>query len=203
MRGQIHAILGKSGIGKSTLLYILGTLDRPTSGQYFYKQKPVEYEKKHQEEHLKLRRSFGFIFQNYCLIKHLNVTENILLPTMYHEKNSKTTKDHAQNLIQLLDLEPEINKKPHQLSGGQMQRVCIARALINQPDVIFADEPTGALDEHNTAIVMNMFKKINQTYGTTIVMVTHDQDCAQKAHNQTLLQSKKMAPHDLQTEKLP
>lgn len=182
--GEIHAIQGKSGSGKSTLLNILGTLDQQSRGTYRYKKTLID--RLPQEELLHHRRNFGFIFQQYFLIKHLTLYDNIMLPAYYSGKiHSVATKKHAEQLLDLLEIKNIQDKKPHQISGGQQQRTAIARALINQPEILFADEPTGALDSSNTENVMTIFKDINQNFHTTIIMVTHDQDIASYADNIT------------------
>ena len=187
-QGEVHAIQGKSGSGKSTLLNILGTLDQPSSGKYLYKNNLIN-DMNQNTALLDIRRSFGFVFQNYSLIRHLNIYDNILLPAQYAGNINTKTHTHAYELIHKLDLESEVDKKPHQLSGGQQQRASIARALINRPEVVFADEPTGALDNTNSQIVMDIFKKINAEFKTTVVMVTHDQDIANFADHITYIQT--------------
>jgi len=182
--GDMIAIMGPSGAGKSTLLNILGCLDKHSSGMYVLRGKKIDdFSKK---ELSKVRnREIGFIFQNFALIPEYTVRENLELPLLYKNnscnKRDKLNKKQRMNIIEKAlknVLIPNlIDKKPSHLSGGQQQRVAIARALINNPNIILADEPTGALDQKTGQEIMNLLKKINKC-GKTIIIVTHDSSIA-------------------------
>ncbi|WP_456323566.1 ABC transporter ATP-binding protein [Hydrogenimonas sp.] len=168
--GEFVAVMGSSGSGKSTLLYILGCLDRPTFGRYLLEGKEVDAMDDDTLSHIR-NEMFGFVFQAFYLVPYLSVLDNVRIPTLY-SKRAKTKKD-AVALLEKLQLGSRIDFMPDQLSGGQKQRVAIARALINDPRVIFADEPTGQLDSENARNVMEILKNLNEE-GRTIVLVTHD-----------------------------
>ena len=170
-KGQFIAIIGESGSGKSTLLSILSTLLKPTSGEIIYEN--INYKDIKNIDDFR-RESIGFIFQFHYLINYLSVKENINLA------NEKATKEEIFDLLKLLNIENLINKYPDEISGGQRQRVAIARALINNPKIIFADEPTGNLDSKNSLNVFELFKTFANK-GTTIIVATHDKNLALKA----------------------
>lgn len=165
-----HIIMGKSGSGKSTLLHILGGLEKPTQGKVLYEGEDI-YQELDME---KLRRDhFGFIFQAYNLIPEINVRDNILMPAYIAGKKQQ---ERFEELVETLDIKKKLKQMPETLSGGEQQRVAIARALINSPRIIFADEPTGNLDEENKEVVMGMLAENCKKYGATLIMVTHDSD---------------------------
>lgn len=165
-----HIIMGKSGSGKSTLLHILGGLEKPTEGKVLYEGEDI-YRELDMEA---LRREhFGFIFQAYNLIPEINVRDNILMPAYIAGKKRQARLDE---LVDALDIRNKLKQMPETLSGGEQQRVAIARALINSPRIIFADEPTGNLDEENREAVMEMLAESCRRYGATLIMVTHDSD---------------------------
>lgn len=171
--GEFVAITGPSGGGKSTLLTILGLLETPSSGHY---QLAGEVTSFFDDELAAAIRNqyFGYVFQNYNLIPQLNIWENVSLPLTYHAKLKKSERiEKAKSYLSQVDLADKYAHFPNQLSGGQQQRVAIARALVNQPKIIFADEPTGNLDSVNSENIMNIFKSLNEQ-GQTIVMVTHN-----------------------------
>ena len=167
-KGDFVVILGPSGSGKSTLLNLLSGIDKPTKGEIWFENKMIS---KYNDEKLRKyrKRYISFIFQNYHLIPCLNVKENI-------ELSLKLTNQPIlkKEVFKLLKIENLKNKYPYQLSGGEMQRVAIARAIIKNPQVLFCDEPTGALDEKNGKVVLSLLKKINYKYKTTIILVTHN-----------------------------
>ena len=171
-KGQFIAIIGESGSGKSTLLSILSTLLKPTSGEIIYEN--INYKDIKNIDDFR-RESIGFIFQFHYLINYLSVKENINLA------NEKATKEEIFDLLKLLNIENLINKYPDEISGGQRQRVAIARALINNPKIIFADEPTGNLDSKNSLNVFELFKTFANK-GTTIIVATHDKSLAELAN---------------------
>jgi putative ABC transport system ATP-binding protein len=178
--GEFVAIVGPSGSGKSTLMHILGCLDSPTSGQYFLGGQDVS--SLSDEELADIRkRKIGFVFQAFNLLKRTSVIRNVMLPLIYTEVDREKRKDIAMEALRDSGLpETHFNHLSNQLSGGQMQRVAIARALINDPDLIFADEPTGNLDSKTGEIVLDTFNKLNAR-GKTIVLITHERYIAERA----------------------
>jgi len=178
--GEFISIMGPSGSGKSTLMNIMGFLDRTTSGDYFFKGQNInEFD---DETLAKLRnKEIGFVFQSFNLLPRTSVLDNVILPLNYtkHLKNEdKITM--ASRAIDDVDLEHRINNLSNQLSGGEKQRVAIARALVNQPSIIFADEPTGNLDSKSGEVIMKILNKLNQQ-GKTIILVTHEKYTAEYA----------------------
>lgn len=167
---KIIGITGKSGTGKSTLLHILALIKEATCENIFFNG--IELNKNNFLETRK--KNFGFVYQQHKLMKDFNVIENIMIPNLLLGYNKTTSYNNAKKILKRLDLNCYENRKVNELSGGQKQRVSIARALINQPKIIFADEPTGNLDEENSEIVFNYFKEMSQEYKTSIVIVTHD-----------------------------
>ncbi|MEM5827939.1 MAG: ABC transporter ATP-binding protein [Candidatus Aenigmatarchaeota archaeon] len=171
--GEFISLLGPSGSGKSTLLHIIGCLDKPTKGKVIIDGKDVS--KLNDNELALLRREkIGFVFQFYFLFPYLNAIENVMLPMLLAGKSKREAEERAKELLEKVGLEKSrFYNKPNQLSGGQQQKVAIARALANNPKILLADEPTGNLDSKSAEEVMNIFKKINRD-GTTIIMVTHN-----------------------------
>lgn len=175
-KGDFLGILGPSGSGKTTLLNIAGCLDNPTDGNVYIDN--VNVTKMNDKSLSKLRGSFiGFIVQDYALIKEYTVYENIVLPLSYSKVNKKEQKERAEIILSKLGILEKINSYPEELSGGQCQRVAIARALINNPELILADEPTGALDQKTGMEIMNILRDLNEE-GKTIVIITHDTNIA-------------------------
>lgn len=172
-KGEFLMIVGKSGSGKTTLLNILGFLDRFNEGQYIFKGKDVT--NLSEKERSRFRNTnIGFVFQQFNLIQTLDIYKNIELPMIYNARYDKEEKDkRIKESLKRVGLIDKINQKPLELSGGQQQRITIARALVNDPDIIFADEPTGALDTQTSADIMELLKELNND-GKTIIMVTHD-----------------------------
>lgn len=171
--GDFLAIAGPSGSGKSTLLNLLGFVDRNYSGKYYLDKDEVKLKNDLFLSNLRNQR-VGFVFQDFNLIETLTIEENIELPLLYNGWRRKNTKNHVYMLLRKLGIEDKGKKYPNQLSGGQKQRVAIARAIVNNPDFILADEPTGSLDTETSIDIMNVFKHLNKE-GITIVLVTHDQ----------------------------
>ena len=174
--GEFVAIMGPSGSGKTTLMNIMGCLDTPTSGKYYLDGKDVSNLSDDQLSEIR-NEYIGFVFQQFYLIQYLNVLENVLMPTIYSKKDRKNVRERAKNLLENVGLGDKLKFKPSQLSGGQQQRVAIARALINEPQLILADEPTGALDSKTAESIMNIFKELNKK-GKTVVIITHDPNIA-------------------------
>lgn len=175
--GFFYSIIGKSGSGKSTMLHILGLLDKASEGRYFLDGEDV-YEKNDNEKALIRRRKIGFVFQAFNLLPEYTVKENILMP-LYLD-GAAIDKKYFEEIINVLGIEEKLNYYPDELSGGQVQRVSIARALITKPAIVLADEPTGNLDEKSGNDVINLLKLLKERYGQTIVMVTHDMDIARQ-----------------------
>jgi putative ABC transport system ATP-binding protein len=179
-KGEFLAIMGPSGSGKSTLMKILGLLDKKFDGNYTFLDKDISCFS--DDELSKFRNEkIGFVFQDFNLIKRLSIRENIEIPMLYRGHRIKETKKRVVELLEKVNLENKINKYPTQLSGGQQQRVSIARALINNPEIIIADEPTGALDSHTSKEIMGIFKELNKD-GITIILITHDINVARQAN---------------------
>ncbi|MFH0906784.1 MAG: ABC transporter ATP-binding protein [bacterium] len=180
--GEFVAVMGSSGSGKSTLMHIIGFLDKLTGGRYFFDGQDVSNfdDKKLAEIR---NKKVGFVFQAYNLLARTSVWENILLPTIYNsDSDKKEIEQRVNNLLEKIGLSHRINHKPNQLSGGEQQRVAIVRALINQPRLILADEPTGNLDSKSGQEVMEILQELNKE-GNTILMVTHEKyvaECAKR-----------------------
>lgn len=178
-RGEFVGIVGPSGAGKSTLMNIIGCLDAPTGGEYILDGLNTKCSDNKLAE---IRNNkIGFIFQNYNLLPKLSILENVELPLDYMGLTAKETKDRSMEVIKKLGLETHIKHKPTELSGGQMQRVAIARALVTKPQIILADEPTGALDSKNGKEVLKLLKELNIEDGITLILITHDLNIANEA----------------------
>lgn len=177
--GELMAIIGESGSGKSTLINIIGFLDDDFEGNYFYNDQAIhDYTR---ADFAKLRNQHvGFVFQNFKLIRDINIAENVILPLLYAGVGRRQAKKTAARVLSRVGLGGYDNKLPTELSGGQQQRVSIARAIIANPDFLIADEPTGALDTKTSQEIMDLFKQLNQTQHTTIIMVTHDPRVAEQ-----------------------
>ncbi|MCI4459232.1 MAG: ABC transporter ATP-binding protein [Thermocrinis sp.] len=176
--GEFVSIIGASGSGKSSLLYILGLLDKPTEGEVFFEDEKIDYSNDKRLSYLR-NSKIGFVFQFHYLVQELSLLDNVILPAIKKGVPVKEARERAMVLLERLGLKGKENRKPYEISGGEMQRTAIARALINQPKVLLADEPTGNLDSTNTQKVMDIFKEINKSQ-TTIVMVTHEIDLARQ-----------------------
>ncbi|HBO44314.1 MAG TPA: ABC transporter ATP-binding protein [Planctomycetaceae bacterium] len=185
-RGELLAIIGQSGSGKSTLLHLLGTLDAPDEGEVHFEGRRIDNLSSAQRDLLRNRR-FGMIFQFYHLLPELNVLENVLTPLMITESvlgyllRRRHHRRRATELLELLGLDHRLTHKPRELSGGEMQRTAIARALVTNPDLLLADEPTGNLDHETGREILEVLRALNREQNLTIVMVTHDQSIADQA----------------------
>ncbi|MBV4421731.1 MAG: ABC transporter ATP-binding protein [Clostridium tyrobutyricum] len=175
-KGELIAIVGPSGSGKSTLLNIIGTLDKITNGEYLLRDEQVEKLNNYQLSRLR-NKTFGFVVQHFALISDYTVSENIEIPLEYGKVKHSERKVLINKVVDKLSLTDKINKNIKELSGGQCQRVAIARAIVNDPEIILADEPTGALDQKTGQNVMNIFKSLNKE-GKTVIIVTHDSKIA-------------------------
>lgn len=177
-KGEFSALVGVSGSGKSTLMYILGLLDEPTTGQVLMEDKVIDFEDKKLVSSMR-NRKLGFVFQFHYLISELSASENILVPMIKNGETGEQARQKSYELLEDVGLKGKEERKPYQLSGGEQQRVAVARALANDPEVVLADEPTGNLDTKNSRIVMDLFKELNQK-GRAILMITHELSMAQE-----------------------
>ena len=184
--GDMVCIMGKSGSGKSTLLRQLGLLDAPTSGQVFLDGVDVTRLRESHRRVLRLEH-LGYVFQEYALLPELTAEENVYLPSLMSGTPLRQARLQARELLAMLDLENRVRHRPSELSGGQQQRVAIARALINQPSVLFADEPTGNLDTESSEMVMMALTRLNDELGVTVLFVSHDSDDQRFAKNLIVL----------------
>ncbi|GAA4900858.1 ABC transporter ATP-binding protein [Ferrimonas pelagia] len=180
-RGESLAITGPSGAGKSTLLALLAGLDRADQGAIWLAGEPLHQLDEEQRASLRGRR-VGFVFQSFMLVDSLTALENVMLPLEL--AGGKAARSQAEALLHRVGLSQRLTHFPNQLSGGEQQRVAIARAFVSQPEILFADEPTGNLDHHNSALVEDLLFELNREHGTTLVLVTHDLTLAQRCQRQ-------------------
>lgn len=179
-RGEFVAIMGPSGSGKSTLMNVIGCLDNPTSGTYLLDQEDISAYK--DEMLAKVRNlSIGFVFQQFQLLPRLTALKNVELPMVYAGLKKKEREERAQKVLEKVGLGDRMNHLPNELSGGQKQRVAIARSIVNDPKIILADEPTGALDSKTSTSIMEQFLQLNKE-GATVILVTHEQEVAEYAN---------------------
>ena len=178
--GEFVAIIGPSGSGKSTLMHLLGCLDTPTSGSMQICGHDLSNATSDQLS-LVRNREIGFVFQSFNLLPRLNVVENVEVPLIYTGMGARKRREKAEAVVRRVGLEARMKNRPAQLSGGQCQRVAIARALVNDPRILFGDEPTGNLDSHTGELILHMFTEL-QDAGRTVVLVTHDPDVAAVTH---------------------
>lgn len=186
-QSEFIAIMGHSGSGKSTLMNILGCLDTPTSGNYWLSGRNVATMNSNELAHVR-NQNIGFVFQSFNLLKRMTALENIAIPLLYAGIGRKESLKRSQAMLDLIGLGKYRDHLPNQLSGGQQQRVAISRALINQPQLLLADEPTGNLDTQTSHDIMTLFTQLNRNQGITIVLITHEEDIA--AHAQRLIRLK-------------
>ena len=178
-QGEFVSIVGASGSGKTTLMNIIGILDRPTSGEYTLES--VQVSKAKDKELSGIRnRKIGFVFQTYNLVARTNALRNVELPMLYAGVKRAERAKKAKELLKIVEMDDRMMHTPDELSGGQKQRVAIARALANNPDIILADEPTGALDSVTGRKIMDLFHRLNREHGITIVLITHSMELAQE-----------------------
>ena len=183
--GEFLSIVGQSGSGKSTLMNIIGLLDRPTSGNYTLSGLDTKTLKDKELSAFRCQR-IGFVFQSFNLISRANARANVELPMIYAGMGRKERSKRAMELLDLVDMAERANHRPNELSGGQKQRVAIARAMANDPDIILADEPTGALDTETGRSVMDLFHRLNKA-GKTIVLITHNLELAEENNRQVIM----------------
>lgn len=188
--GEYVAIMGPSGSGKSTLMNIIGCLDKPTEGSYILENKDILTLKDNDLSQVRLK-SIGFVFQNFNLLQRQSAIDNVALPLLYAKVPKQKRNEIARKALERVGLEDRMEFKPNQLSGGQNQRVAIARAIVNNPKVLLADEPTGALDSQSGEQVMDIFRRLNQE-GVTIVMITHEREIAEHANRIIMIRDGKI-----------
>jgi putative ABC transport system ATP-binding protein len=179
-QGEYLAVMGTSGSGKSTAMNILGCLDRPSGGSYRLNGTAVENLSDDQLADLR-NRELGFVFQQFHLLQELTALENVMLPMVYAGVSPAERQERAQAALKRVGLADRMQNRPNQLSGGQQQRVAVARAIINQPKLLLADEPTGALDSRTTSEVLDLFDELHRDQGMTILLVTHEHNVAERA----------------------
>jgi len=188
-RGETLSIMGASGSGKSTLLHILGGLDRPDAGDVFFEETSLVKMKPAQQAAFRAKRC-GFIFQSYHLLPELDVLQNVMLPSMAVRR--KDVKARAEHLLEQVGLSGRMDHRPMELSGGEQQRVAMARALMNDPDLILADEPTGNLDSHTGENVLHNLFDLAQSEDRTLIVVTHNEEVAQSCSRELILKDGKL-----------
>lgn len=179
-RGTWTALYGASGSGKTTLLDILGTISVPDTGTVTIDRTPISSLKGKDLVHFR-RKNIGFVFQSYHILPELNLLENVMLPALLNNEKHKNCRNHAMELLELVGLKDRLKHRSNELSGGEQQRAAVARALINQPKLLLADEPTGNLDHETGQDILNLFQEIRQNIDMTILMVTHDRNIANLA----------------------
>ena len=179
--GEALCIIGPSGAGKSTLLHLLGGLDEPSKGKVFFEGEELYHIPEEQRAKIRNER-IGFVFQFYHLLPEFSALENVLLPALIDRTAFLEAKKRAEELLRLVGLQARMNHKPSQLSGGEQQRVAIARTLINDPDIIFCDEPTGNLDSRQGGQIVELLRNLNQEQGKTLVIVSHEEKIAGMAN---------------------
>lgn len=178
-RGEFVSIVGESGSGKSTLMNIIGALDRPTEVEYRLQGKNIGEAKDRELSSIR-NQEIGFVFQTYNLIPRTTALENVELPMLYGKMKKTERREHARELLELVGMKERMLHRPEELSGGQKQRTAIARAMANDPSIILADEPTGALDSETSRRIMDIFHRLHREQGKTIVLITHSTELAQE-----------------------
>ena len=195
-QGEMIALMGPSGSGKTTLLNILGTLDSQDAGELIFGDKKLNTLS--QDEILQLRnRHIGFVFQFHFLLPQCTLLENVLLPTLASDEDKTTVQQRAEDLLRMMGVWEYRHQKPEALSGGECQRAAVARALINQPEILLADEPTGSLDQENADKLMQLLLEINNKLNVTLVIATHAPEVAKQMHKIYLLHDMKLSETSL------
>lgn len=190
-RGEMVAIVGASGSGKSTLMNIVGLLDKPTTGQYQFVNRDIAGLSDDELAFIR-NEKIGFVFQSFYLLSRSTALQNVLLPLFYRGTPHEEAKEKALNLLNKMGVAQFAHHRPNQLSGGQQQRVAIARALVGDPDIILADEPTGALDSQTGQEVMQLLQSLHEKEGRTIVIITHDKNISTQCRRTVVIQDGKL-----------
>lgn len=177
--GQFVSVVGASGSGKTTLMNLIGLLDRPTSGKYLIEDIDVEDATDDELSYIR-NQKIGFVFQTYNLVAKTNALKNVELPMLYAGMPARERRERAEYLLELVGMSDRMKHMPEELSGGQKQRVAIARSLANDPTIVLADEPTGALDSKTGRVVMDLFHKLNKEQGKTVILITHSTELAEE-----------------------
>jgi putative ABC transport system ATP-binding protein len=191
LSGEFVAIMGASGSGKSTMLNILGLLDRPTSGEYFLAGKNVTLISDDDQAMMR-NKKIGFIFQSFYLLPRLDALRNVMMPLLYRGDSIEDAREKALIMLDKLGMKSRHHHKPNQLSGGEQQRIAVARALVGNPDVILADEPTGSLDSKTGQQLMDLFKQMHLSENRTIIIITHDEKIANQCERVIVLKDGKI-----------
>lgn len=178
-KGEFLSIVGESGSGKSTLMNMIGILDRPTEGSYLLDGQEVSGLTEDERSDIRSRK-IGFVFQNFCLISRVSALRNVEMPLMYAGMGRRQRRERAMELLEMVGMADRFSHKPTELSGGQKQRVAIARAMANDPEILLADEPTGALDSATGRLVMDIFHDLHRKRGKTILLITHSRELAEE-----------------------
>jgi ABC-type lipoprotein export system ATPase subunit len=181
-RGTFSFLMGASGSGKSTLLHVLGTLDTPTKGRVLFEDKDL-FSLTPDELSCFRNKKLGFVFQFHYLIEELTVLENVMAPLLIAGLGRELAREKAENLLRIVELWHRLSHRPFEISGGERQRVAVARALVNEPVLVLADEPTGNLDTHSAHAVLSLMKELNREFGTTFLIATHNKELEKFADN--------------------
>jgi lipoprotein-releasing system ATP-binding protein len=191
--GERLAIVGESGVGKSTLLHLIGTLDRPTKGEIFYCGKEIPMHDEDALSHFR-NREIGFVFQFHYLLPDFSALENVMMPAMIQRMDANQARSEAEQLLEMVGLKDRMSHRPGKLSGGEQQRVAVARSVILQPKLILADEPTGSLDLRIGAGVQDLLFQLNETKGIALIVATHNRDFARNIGRQAELREGRLFP---------
>lgn len=191
-RGEMTSIVGVSGSGKSTLMNIIGCLDQCTSGRYFFSGDDVSHLSENELATIR-NQKIGFVFQSFFLLARSSALENVMLPLFYRDTPREEAKEKALHMLEKVGVAHLAQHRPNQLSGGQQQRVAIARALVGNPEVILADEPTGALDSQTSNEVMELLTRLNKEEGRTIVIITHDKEISKRCPRTLIIKDGKIS----------
>ena len=190
-KGEFLSIVGESGSGKSTLMNMIGILDRPTEGSYLLDGQEVSNLTEDERSDIRSRK-IGFVFQNFCLISRVSALRNVEMPLMYAGMGRRQRRERAMELLDMVGMADRCSHKPAELSGGQKQRVAIARAMANDPEILLADEPTGALDSATGRLVMDIFHDLHRRQGKTILLITHSRELAEETQRMVTLSDGKI-----------